>query len=403
MSGGPQWYPVHDLDERAHAVARRFEQDFGRRCAGVWAAPGRVNVIGEHVDYNGGLCLPIALPQNTVVAAAARPDQRVVARSAQRPDEDVDIALDDVGPGRPGGWGGYVAGAVTMLRAAAGASVGGLSALVDSDVPVGAGLSSSAALSCSTVLASDELAAVGWADDDAGRARLVDVCVRAENDVALAATGGLDQAAALRCREGQALLLDCRDGSVEQVPFDLAAHGLSLLVIDTRAEHSHSGGEYAERRAGCEAAAAELGVKLLREVADAPLDETLDRLPDTTLHPLVRHVVSEIERVNEVVGLLRAGRVVDVGPVLDASHASLRVDYRVSAPELDLAVETACAAGALGARMTGGGFGGSAIALVRTIDVDAVADAVHDAFARTRLTAPAFLLARPSASGHRVL
>ncbi len=400
MSGSARWYPVRDADERAAQVAHAFEQVAGRAPAGVWASPGRVNLIGEHTDYNGGLCLPIALPQSTFVAAASGGSQ-VVARSAQRPDEPIDIALDDVGPGRPRGWGGYVAGAVAMLRAAADERVGGLTALVDSDVPVGAGLSSSAALSCSTVLACDDLAGLGWAADDAGRARLVEVCVRAENDVALAPTGGMDQAASLHCQAGHALLLDCADGGFRQVPFDVQAAGLALLVVDTRAEHEHSGGEYAQRRAGCEAAARALGVPQLRGIAPDGLAEALDRL-DADLRPLVRHVVTEIGRVRDVVHLLTDGDLAAVGPVLDASHASLRDDYQVSAAELDLAVDTARQAGALGARMTGGGFGGSAIALVPAARVETVAEEVAEAFARKGWRAPAFLLAQPSSSGRRL-
>jgi galactokinase len=401
-----QWYPLRRVEDRARELADHYAEVVGTRPTGVWAAPGRVNLIGEHVDYNDGLCLPMALPQNTLVAAGTRGDGRLVAHSAQRPGEPVEVALADVGPGRPPGWGGYVAGAVAMLLDGAegpGHNDFGLTAMVDSDVPVGAGLSSSAALSCSTILAADDLLGTGWATDDVGRARLVDACVRAENEVAQAPTGGMDQAAALRCTAGHALLLDCRDGCVEQVPFDLVAHDLALLVIDTRAEHSHSGGEYADRRAGCEAAARDLGVTSLREVVDAPLDETLNRLSDNALKPLVRHVVSEIGRVRDVVDLLRAGRVREIGPVLDASHVSLRDDYRVSAKELDLAVYTARVAGALGARMTGGGFGGSAIALVPADAANEVAEHVHASFTAARLRPPGFLLAQPSAAGHRVL
>ncbi len=227
-------------------------------------------------------------------------------------------------------------------------------------------------------------------------------CVRAENEVAQAPTGGMDQAAALHCTAGHALLLDCRDGHVEQVGFDPAADDLALLVIDTRAEHRHSGGEYADRRAACEAAARDLGVEVLRDVADEPLDRTLERLRDPDLRPFVRHVVTEIGRVRTVVELLRQQKVRDVGPVLDASHVSLRDDYRVSAPELDLAVYTARVAGALGARLTGGGFGGSAVALVPADAAHEIADAVHASFAAAGLRAPAFLLAQPSAAGHRV-
>jgi galactokinase len=394
---------------RAKALAQSFAEVFGGPPAGVWAAPGRVNLIGEHTDYNGGLCLPIALPHSTFVAAGANPG-RVDGRSLQRP-HPLAVALDDVGPGHPPDWGGYVAGAVAMLREAAspgggsdavGASNGfGLQLLVDGDVPVGAGLSSSAALSCAAVLAADDLAGLGWAGDDAGRSALAQVCVRAENEVALAPTGGMDQTAALRSRAGHATLLDCRDGSVRQVPFDVAAAGLAVLVIDTRAGHKNADGQYAHRRAACEEAARALGVATLREVAEAPVGRTLDRL-DPGLQPLVRHVISEIGRVNELVALLDDGRLAEAGPVLDASHASLRDDYRVSCRELDVAVEAARAAGALGARMTGGGFGGSALALVRASDVATVADAVHAALLGAGPAAPNFLLATAGSAGRRV-
>ena len=408
MSGateGADWYPLRPVEDRARELAARYADLAGSAPAGVWAAPGRVNLIGEHVDYNGGLCLPIALPQSTVVAAGARDDGRLVAHSAQRPGEPVDVALADVGPGRPSGWGGYVAGAVAMLAGRRGRAW----AAAVSDSPSWSTATSRWGRACRHRLRCRarrswlpmSWPAPGWASSDAGRAQLVDACVRAENEVAQAPTGGMDQAAALRSSAGHALLLDCRDGSVGQVPFDLAADGLALLVIDTRAEHSHSDGEYAERRAGCEAAARHLGVASLREVADAPLDETLHRLSDD-LKPLVRHVVSEIGRVREVVDLLRAGQVRQIGPVLDASHVSLRDDYRVSAAELDLAVYTARVAGALGARMTGGGFGGSAIALVPADAAVEVAEHVHRSFTAAGLRLPGFLLAQPSAAGHRV-
>jgi galactokinase len=395
-----------DPVDRAQALAGSFTEEYGEPPAGVWAAPGRVNLIGEHTDYNGGLCLPIALPHNTFVAARARPG-RVDGRSLQR-SQALAVGLDDVGPGRPSGWGGYVAGAVAMLREAAVAADGpgaggsfGLRVLVDSDVPVGSGLSSSAALSCAAALAAAELAGVDWAATDAGRGRLAEVCVRAENEVALAPTGGMDQTAALRSLAGQATLLDCRDGSVRHIPFDVAASGLAVLVIDTRSGHQNADGQYASRRAACEQAARVLGVATLREVADLPVGETLGRLAPG-LRPLVRHVITEIGRVRQVVSLLEDGRLAEAGPVLDASHTSLRDDYRVSCQELDVAVDAARAGGALGARMTGGGFGGSAIALVRAADLAAVASAVRVAFLAARLPAPDFLVAVPADAGRRI-
>ncbi len=306
------------------------------------------------------------------------------------------MPLTDVVPGAVDGWAGYAAG-VAWAMAQDGSRLGGFEASVDSCVPYGAGLSSSAALECAVAVGLDEVFGVGLAATDEGRARLARACIRAENEVAGAATGGMDQTAALRASAGDALLFDTRDGSVRHLPFDLAAHGLALLVIDTRAPHRLVDGQYAQRRVTCAAAAAHLGVATLRDVPADGLGAALARLDRQlptqdggaveadVLRARVRHVVTEIARVEQFVELLTAGRVVEVGPVLDASHASLRDDYEVSCPELDAAVEAARAAGALGARMTGGGFGGSAIALVRADEVDAVARAVVAAFEGTRL------------------
>jgi len=391
--------PAWTRDEGAQRVRALFSAAFAEAPDGVWSAPGRVNLIGEHTDYNGGLCLPIALPHRTFVALRARDDDAVRLVSAQEGTTVRTLDLAEVAPGTVAGWPAYVAGVAWALREL-GLAVRGFDAAVDSCVPYGAGLSSSAAIESAFAVAFDDVFGLGLAADDAGRARLVTACVRAENEIAGAPTGGLDQSSSLRCREGRALLLDCRDGAVEQVPFDLAAHGLALLVVDTRAEHSHATGEYGARRASCEQAARLLGVPTLREVADLPaaLATLDDGTPEGALRARrVRHVVTEIARVREFVGLLRDGRPEAVGPVMDASHASLQHDYEVTVRELDLVVEAARAAGALGARMTGGGFGGSAIALVRAGTEGEVADAVASAFAAAGLRAPAFLLAPPSA------
>lgn len=377
--------PAEDLSVE---VVAAFGRVWGGDPSGVWRAPGRVNVIGEHVDYQGGLCLPVALPHSTFAAVRLRDDDHVRLSSLARPGDDWEGVLDDIGPGAPTGWGGYLAGVLWALRQD-GVPVPGVDVVVASSVPLGAGLSSSASLECSLAIAVADL--LDLSADDAGRARLAAACVRAENEVAGASTGGLDQAASLRSVAGHSLLVDCRDGSVRPVPMGLEERGLALLVIDTRAPHRLVDSEYAARRADCERAASVLDVATLREVDD--LDAALARLDDDALVPRVRHVVTEIERVRRAVAVLEEGRPADLGPLLDASHASLRDDYEVSSPELDLVVETARAAGALGARMTGGGFGGSAVGLVRESAVEAVEDAVVAAFADAGWERPGFVRA----------
>jgi galactokinase len=362
---------------------------------GRWAAPGRVNLIGEHVDYADGLCLPFAIAERTVVEATPRTDGRLVLRSVAEPDV-VDVELDRIGPGAPEGWAGYAAGVLWALREA-GHSVAGLDLAVVDTVPLGAGLSSSAALECATALAVDELNALGLGDSTDGRRELARACVRAENEVVGAATGGMDQAASLLAEEGHALLLDTRDGSTRQVPFAPADEGLRLLVIDTKVRHRLADGQYGQRRASVEKAAEVLGLHSLREATE----RDLERL-DGELLRRARHIVTEIARVREVVVLLDEGRLRDIGPLLDASHASLAHDYEVSCRELDLACEIARASGAFGARMTGGGFGGSAIALVPFSRVDDVVRSVRNAFAAEGHRDPDIREAVPSAGAARL-
>lgn len=396
------WTPAEGTRRAAAAFRERFDAEPD----GVWSAPGRVNIIGEHTDYNGGLCLPIALPHRTYVALRRRDDDRVRLASAQEPGAGVvELDLSDVAPGSVTGWAAYVAGIAWALRQD-GQEVSGFDAVVDSCVPYGAGLSSSAALECAVAVALDDVHHLGLGDDDAGRARLAAACIRAENEIAGAPTGGMDQSASLLCQVDHALLLDCRDGSVRHIPFELAAHGLALLVVDTRAEHQLVDGQYGARRRTCEDAARVLGVTTLREVSD--LDAALQVLaaqPDAAAAEVarrrVRHVVTEIARVRQVEALLDAGEVEQVGPVLTAAHTSLRDDYEVSCPELDLAVETAVAAGALGGRMVGGGFGGCIIALVRTDEAADVAAAVTRAFLAQGWAAPAALVAEAAAPAGR--
>ncbi|TQM79902.1 galactokinase [Saccharothrix saharensis] len=379
----------------ARRAAAAFERLVGVAPEGVWSAPGRVNLIGEHTDYNDGFVLPFALPYRTAVAASPRDDGmlHVATLHDDGAEERADpIAVADLEPGVVKGWAAYPSGVAWVLRDQG--VVGGANLVIAGDVPAGAGLSSSHALECAVALA-----LLGLADRAVDDLPLVARWVRrAENEFVGAPTGLLDQTASLCCVEAHVLFLDVRSFEAEQVPFDASAHGLEVLVVDTRASHSHTDGGYGARRAGCERAASVLGVAALRDVED--LDGVLGRLPEE-LRPLVRHVVTENERVLAAVELLRGGRLAELGPLLDASHASLRDDYKVSAPELDVAVEAAKAAGALGARMVGGGFGGSAIALVPVERHDEVVRAVLAAFAERGWTTPRTFTAVPSAGAGR--
>ncbi|MGH3915705.1 MAG: galactokinase, partial [Pseudonocardiaceae bacterium] len=378
--------------EVSAALRADFRAAFGRDPDGLWAAPGRVNLIGEHVDYAGGLCLPLALPLRTVVAAARRDDGRLRLRSWHREAQPWEGAVEEVCPGHPAGWAAYPAGVIWAL----GQPSGGLDVLVGESVPPGAGLASSAALECAVALAVDALCGLGLAATSTGRVMLATACRRAENEIVGAPTGGMDQIAALCCLAGHALLLDCRDQAVRQVPLDLVTAGLALLVVDTRAPHRIADGQYAARRCSAEHAATALGVPSLREARP----EQVDNLPDPLLRRRARHVVSEIARVRAVVAMLEAGRLRGIGPLLNASHASLRDDFEVSSPELNCAVDAACAAGALGARMTGGGFGGSALALLERTTLDAVTHAVLAAAAHRGHSEPAMYQAIPSRGAH---
>jgi galactokinase len=383
------------------AVASWFAELHGHPPDGVYAAPGRVNLIGEHVDYNGGLCLPMALPHATYAACARRDDDRVTVASRQQPDEPFSTRLGDLAPDAVTGWAAYAAGVVWALREE-GWQLPGMDVVVDSRVPLGAGLSSSAAIECAVALAVAELAGVEV--DDEVRAALVRASMRAESDVAGAPTGGMDQTVALFARAEAALLIDCRDWSTRQVPWDPAAADLTLLVVDTKASHSLSDGGYESRRRDCETAAGLLGVELLRDVADqeAALTALDDGVGDGRVRRRVHHVFTEIARVERAVAELDVGDYAALGATMTASHASLRDDYEVSCAELDVVVDTALANGALGARMTGGGFGGSAIALVPTGAVATVADAVQAAYVDRAWLEPEFLTAVPSPGARRL-
>jgi len=361
---------------------------YGVEPAGVWSAPGRVNLIGEHTDYNGGYVLPFALPQRTAVAAVPidRPEWTVYS---EQTGDAVAFDPDALKPGGLNGWVSYVAGVVWALHEAGYAPPGARLA-VASDVPMGAGLSSSAALECAVLTVLVELGGL-----DVPVVSRPGLAQRAENEFVGMPCGIMDQSAAILCQPGHALFLDCRSLAAEQVP--VALDGLALLVVDTRAPHRHVTGEYAARRTACERAAATLGLASLRDLAVPDLPAALDRLDSPELERRVRHVVTENERVLATVAMLRGGRPSYVGPLLTASHRSLRDDFEVTVPELDTAVEVALAEGAHGARMTGGGFGGCVLALVDASAADPIAYAITQAFAQRGFAAPVAFTASPSA------
>ncbi|MFF7053576.1 galactokinase [Streptomyces griseorubiginosus] len=381
----------------AQQVRDGFVELYGTDPEGVWSAPGRVNLIGEHTDYNDGFVMPFALPHTATAAVSRRTDGVLRLHSGDVEGGVVELRLDDLAPESDRNWTAYPAGVVWALREA-GHPVTGADINLTSTVPSGAGLSSSAALEVVVALALNDLFELGLQ-----RWQLARLCQRAENVYVGAPTGIMDQTASACCESGHALFLDTRDLSQKQIPFDLAAEGMVLLVVDTQVKHSHSEGEYGKRRAGCERGAALLGVDALRDIPYGELDAALGRLgDDEEAVRLVRHVVTEDERVEKVVALLESGETRAIGPVLVAGHASLRDDFRISCPELDLVVDTALASGALGARMTGGGFGGSAIVLAEATDVEAITKAVEQAFAAAEFTAPRVFEAVPSAGARRL-
>ena len=373
-----------------------FKDAFGRPPEGVWTAPGRVNLIGEHTDYNEGFVLPLALQLGVTVAAARRADGVSAVRSMQR-DGVARYVAATVAPGRITGWAAYVAGVAWALRMS-GVEVPDAELLVDSDLPVGAGLSSSAALGCAAGRALLDLAGV-----DLPPTELALVARRAENDCVGAPTGVMDQLVSVHGRAGHAVLLDTRSLQVQPLPFDPPAHGLQLLVVDTRAPHRLADGQYAVRRSTCEQAASALGVPALRDLQVDGLAAALGRLPDEVSRRRVRHVVTENARVLEVAAILRSGSDLHaIGPALTASHASLREDFEVTVPQLDVAVEAALSAGAHGARMTGGGFGGCVIALVNDDRSAAVVLAVERAFAAAGFDDPRVFAAVASDGARRL-
>jgi galactokinase len=367
------------------SIEEKFLETFGEEPDLVAAAPGRVNLIGEHIDYSEGFVLPFAIKDRTMVAVRKRDDSTVRVASAQRRNKIVTVDIADVKPGLKGEWERYALGVLWSMGVTSGVDL-----MIDGHVPLGAGLSSSAALECSVATAMNHLFDMGFNLEELAR-----LTQKAENQYVGVPCGIMDQSVSLMATNGFALLLDCRDLSTRNIPFDVASHGLELLIIDTQAHHALTDGGYAERRASCESVAAKLHVKSMRELTIAQLDSSRDQLSETE-YIRARHAITEMKRVLDCVEALSSGDFVKVGQLLNQSHLSLRDDYNVSCPELNAAVEASLVAGALGSRMVGGGFGGSAIALIQASKTSETIGVVEKAFADKKFKAPRFFTSLPS-------
>jgi len=366
-------------------IDKEFVKAFGQTPDVIAAAPGRVNLIGEHIDYSDGYVLPFAIADRTYAALRRRPDRLVRIASAQRRNKIVTVNLDDISPKLKGQWERYVLGVIWAMQINHGVDV-----MIDGHVPLGAGLSSSAALECSVATALNDLFSLGF--DLESLARLTQ---KAENQYVGVPCGIMDQSVSLMAKTGSALLLDCRDLTSRHVVFDVASSGLELLIIDTQAHHSLTDGGYAQRRASCDSVVAKLGIRSMRELTLELLENSKETITATEFIR-ARHAVTEIARVIDAVAALEAKNFNELGSLLNASHASLRDDYDVSCPELNAAVNASLSAGALGARMVGGGFGGSAIALIKASHTQEVIKTIEIEFKRNSFKAPRFFTSLPS-------
>ena len=366
-------------------IAQSFKDSFAKEPEVIAQAPGRVNLIGEHIDYSAGFVLPFAIDAVTRCAISRRSDDLIRICSAQQDKEVINTSLAQVANKGGAGWEKYVLGVIWALEIKS-----GLDIYIDGRVPLGAGLSSSAALECSVATALNHLF-----DLNKSTTELAQLTQRAENEYVGVPCGIMDQSVSLMAKAGYALLLDCRDLTTKHIPVDFAGAGLRLLIIDTQAHHALIDGGYAERRASCESVAAKLGVSTLRELSMSDLVSGKDKLTEIEFMR-ARHAVTEIARVLQAVDVLSKKDFTTFGNLLNQSHESLRDDYTVSCPELDLAVDTANANGALGARMVGGGFGGSAIALIKDEDAGKISQAIEIAFAAANFKAPRFFDSLPS-------
>jgi galactokinase len=377
-------------------TADAFAGLYHRPATGVWSAPGRVNLIGEHTDYNRGLVLPFAINYRTTCAAALNNDG--VIRVASDAREGVrELAIADFDHAVFSEWTGYALGVPWAMahRGLDMAGKPGLDLFLTSDVPIGAGLSSSAAIESAVGVAVDELWGLGLS-----RMELAAIGQTAENEAVGAPTGIMDQVASLMGAADHAVMLDCDSLTTDLVSLGFEAAGLTVLVLDSRVAHRHADGGYASRRAACEQGAAALGAASLREITLEQL-EASQHLVDHVTYRRMRHVITENARVGDTVRALREAGPSGIGALMGASHASMRDDFEISVPEIDLMVETAIANGAVGARLTGGGFGGSAIAVVPHDAVPGLTAAVMAASAHAGFEAPSILTVVPSDGARR--
>jgi len=371
-------------------IAEIFEQNFGKPAEIFWQAPGRVNLIGEHTDYNQGFVLPMAIEKRTLVAIA-RNDlsaHRIYSANTNEliehpaPIENLEIS----------GWARYPLGVLKLLEI----SGQGLDIAISSDVPIGGGLSSSAALECSVGAAANQLLALGHE-----KLELAKICQRAENEVVGAPTGNMDQIASLFGKADNAVFIDCRSEEIQLVDLGFEKAGLEIVVIDTRTSHKLDDGDYGNRRDECYSAADKLGIHSLRELNEQDLDDIQSQLTETEFKR-ARHIVTENQRVLQAVQAIEEQEYFTFGKLMTESHSSMRDDFEISTAELDQAVEASLESGALGARMTGGGFGGSAIALIESNNIPKLKDSVLEAFKHRAFKTPEIFAVKPSCGAREI-
>jgi galactokinase len=382
------------LKELGSRTAQEFAKAFGRPPVWLAAAPGRVNVIGEHTDYNDGFVLPMAIERYTVIAAApAAAGSKTIRLRSTLGDGPATFDLSKpLKPAANGAWTNYPAGVIAGF-AARGQNPPGFDALVDSTVPFGGGVSSSAALEVSTATLLEAI--TGYKLDPVEKALL---CQKAEHDFAGMPCGIMDQFISVMGKENHLLLLDCRSRKPELVP--MTDPSVALLITNTNVKHALTGGEYAKRRAQCEQAAKILGVPSLRDANAGQLENARNKM-DQVVFRRARHVIGEIERTLHAAEGVRASNWPTVGQLMYASHASLRDDYEVSCPELDAVVDIAQSigpnSGVIGCRMTGGGFGGCTVALVRADSVSSISERLAAEYEHRTKIKPTLFVSRPAA------